>query len=471
MRPLTLRQKLYLTVVPLMVMGAVISCTTWQSLRENAAPLIQAQRLRGLALTSLSLLLTQDDATKTMMLDPDNPDSNMRKIKAYDENQKVLKQIEQLTASAEVRETMRQMTDLDARILRDIDTSVLEAVGDGKMDKARQLYFGTYEPQRAKYETYVRKLVHISEQDSKIAESRLQANNRNSLRNILSALAIGLALVTLCLALVTRSITARMNRVVSRLTHEYEELRASTEMIRDASCSVSEGVSSTASAIKQIDSSVTDFANSLRATSDHAKSAQNCSSKAVESADYASGALQQLVAAIQEAQKSSNQVMHIIKVIDEISFKTNILALNAAVEAARAGEAGLGFSVVADEVRNLAKRSADAAQETTTLIEASVSKSKQAFGESERAAHALADTIAQAHRIHGVIGEIATHSQSQNENIRHITESLDHIGNIGQKSAQEAEKSQSVAETLSLRSTSMDEVIQDLVTVVGTTGK
>src|SRR5579884_2205478 len=121
-------------------MAAIVSLITWRSLRDNAAPLVAAQELRGFALTSLSLLLTQDDATKTMMLDPDNSTSNFRKIKAYDDNQTVLASIEKLSAASEVKQTLQEMRDLDSKVLRDIDTSVLEAVGDGKMDKARKLY-------------------------------------------------------------------------------------------------------------------------------------------------------------------------------------------------------------------------------------------------------------------------------------------------------------------------------------------
>jgi len=277
LRQLTLSQKLHLTVLPLALMGVIISLVTWHSLRENATPLIQAQQLRGLSLSSLSLLLTQDDATKTMMLDPDNPATNMRKIKAYDDNQKILEQITKLSSSGEIRETVRQMVDLDAKVLRDIDTSVLEAVGDGKTDKARQLYFSAYEPKRAQYEGYVRKIVQLAEQQSRVAEKQLQQSNSISLRKILSALIIGVSVVGICLAGLARSVTKRMNRVVSRLSHEYDAAHSSTELIREASSSLSEGVSASASAIGQIDTSVTEFASRLRATDDHAKFAQECS--------------------------------------------------------------------------------------------------------------------------------------------------------------------------------------------------
>lgn len=467
MKRLTLAQRMYITLVPLALMGLIIALITWRSLRDNATPLIQAQKLKELALTSLSLLITQDDATKTMMLDPDNPTSNMRKIKAYDENQKVIAQIKALTASAQVRETIDKMSDLDAKVLRDIDTSVLEAVGDGKTAKATQLYFGTYEPQRAKYEGYVRKLVEISEAESKAASAQLQKSNAISLRNILGAILVGLAIVVACIAFLAKSITRRMNRVVSRLNQEHMAVQSATELMTSASRSLSEGVSSTSAAIQQIDSSVLDFASRLRTNDEHAESARESSAIAVRNADHASDAIGRLVEATREAQTSSDQVLGVIKVINDISFKTNLLALNAAVEAARVGAAGAGFSVVADEVRNLARSSADAARQTADLVQSSVQKTKQGYEISEHAAQALANTISEAHRIHTVIDEIASNSRLQSESIKQITQSLTYIATIGQKSAQEAEKTHLVSEKLRSRSQSVEEVIEELVGLVG----
>ena len=104
----------------------------------------------------------------------------------------------------------------------------------------------------------------------------------------------------------------------------------------------------------------------------NAEQANTLSSQARQSAQHGAEAVKRMSAAIDDIQKSSNETSKIIKVIDEIAFQTNLLALNAAVEAARAGEAGKGFAVVAEEVRNLAMRSAEAAKNTSGLIEKSV---------------------------------------------------------------------------------------------------
>jgi methyl-accepting chemotaxis protein len=470
MKHLTLAKRMYLTLIPLALMGVFISLITATSLRENATPLIQAQELKELALTSLSLLLTQDDATKTMMLDPDNPTSNMRKIQAYDANQKIVAKIKGLSASADVRDTIDRMSDLDSKILRDLDTRVLEAVGDGKVDQAKSLYFGTYEPQRAKYETYVKRLVALSEVQSNAAAVKLQSSNASSLKTILGALLAGLVVVAACLAYVARSIAARMNYVVSHLNQEYAAAQDSTNLMTAASRSLSEGLSSTSLAIQDIDGSVSEFASRLKLNDEHAGLARESSAKAVQNADYVSDAISRLVEATKEAQKSSDRVLGVIKVINEISFKTNLLALNASIEAARAGAAGAGFSVVADEVRTLAKNSADAAQQTADLVHTSVQKTKQGYEISEDAARAIAITITEAHRIHGVIDQIASNSHLQNENIQQITKSLTHIGEIGHKSSQDAERTHLVAETLHSRSHVIEEMIGQLVELVGAAG-
>src|SRR5207247_7752329 len=116
--------------------------------------------------------------------------------------------------------------------------------------------------------------------------------------------------------------------------------------------------------------------------------------------------LDRMVEKMKEIDASSNKIAHIIKVIDEIAFQTNILALNAAVEAARAGEAGLGFAVVADEVRNLAQRCAQAARDTAELIEESIETARDGNGRLDQMAEAVRNMTGNSSRVKGLVDEV-----------------------------------------------------------------
>src|ERR1022692_3018905 len=120
-----------------------------------------------------------------------------------------------------------------------------------------------------------------------------------------------------------------------------------------------------------------------------------------------------MIAAMEGIKVSSDETAKIIKVIDEIAFQTNILALNAAVEAARAGEAGMGFAVVAGEVRNLAQRSAQAARETATLIEESVTMSKGGSAKVQQVTDAIRSITGSTAKVRTLVDEVAAGSQEQ----------------------------------------------------------
>src|SRR5207342_532294 len=136
----------------------------------------------------------------------------------------------------------------------------------------------------------------------------------------------------------------------------------------------------------------------------------------------------QHLAAMMESMKeingSSERISKIIRVIDEIAFQTNILALNAAVEAARAGEAGMGFAVVADEVRNLAQRSAQAAKDTTGLIEASIARTSAGTQQVERVAAAITSLTGGVAQVKALVDDVSTASQEQTRGIDQIAQAV-----------------------------------------------
>jgi methyl-accepting chemotaxis protein len=177
--------------------------------------------------------------------------------------------------------------------------------------------------------------------------------------------------------------------------------------------------------------------------------------------------LDQMVAAMGEINTQSGKISKIIKVIDEIAFQTNILALNAAVEAARAGEAGLGFAVVADEVRNLARRSAQAAQDTAALIEESIAKSNGGKAKVDQVATAIRTITEESSKVKTLVDEINLGSQEQTRGIEQIAKAVTQMEQVTQNTAAGAEESAAAAEELNAQSEALKGIVERLTDMVG----
>jgi methyl-accepting chemotaxis protein/methyl-accepting chemotaxis protein-1 (serine sensor receptor) len=176
----------------------------------------------------------------------------------------------------------------------------------------------------------------------------------------------------------------------------------------------------------------------------------------------ANRSLGEMVEAMDGIGSSSQQISKIIKVIDEIAFQTNILALNAAVEAARAGEAGLGFAVVADEVRNLAQRSAQAAKDTTTLIEDSIAKAGGGRVKVDQVATSLHTITAESGKIKELIDEIQQGSIEQSRGIEQISTAITQMEQMTQNTAANAEEGAAASEELNAQADSLQNVVDRL---------
>lgn len=204
-----------------------------------------------------------------------------------------------------------------------------------------------------------------------------------------------------------------------------------------------------------------------RQTADNATQASSLSTTASGEAEKGNEAMGRMLSAIGDIKQSSDETAKIVKTIDEIAFQTNLLALNAAVEAARAGDAGKGFAVVAEEVRNLAQRSAEAARNTSDLIEGSRKRADNGVQVAEEVAGLLGSIVASFHKVSGLINEISAGSVEQAQGVEQINQAMSQLDNVTQGNASNAEQSAAASEELSAQAQKLNAVLADLQRIVG----
>jgi len=174
-----------------------------------------------------------------------------------------------------------------------------------------------------------------------------------------------------------------------------------------------------------------------------------------------------MTSAMGSISESANQIQHIIKTIEDIAFQTNLLALNAAVEAARAGEAGKGFAVVADEVRNLAQRSAASASETTSLIETTVGRIKNGVEIAERLGDCFKDIETGSNMVARLITEISNATNEQSIGVDQINTAVAQLDKVTQNNAADADTMARSASDLNTQSDTLNEQVSSLSLLVG----
>lgn len=245
------------------------------------------------------------------------------------------------------------------------------------------------------------------------------------------------------------TISSALNHTLELIKRSAEQVNAGAEQVSSGAQALADGTTRQAASIQQLSASISGVSHQAEQNAANVAKASQYVAQAGDGVNDSNAHMRLLDEAMRNIGVSSEQISNITKVIEDIAFQTNILALNAAIEAARAGEAGRGFAVVADEVRALASKSAEAAKQTSTLIENSVTSVLEGEKLSAKTGKILQGVAQKAKLVEQSIREIDTASTQQAQAIEQITEGLSRISSVVQNNAATAEQSSAASEELS----------------------
>jgi len=268
---------------------------------------------------------------------------------------------------------------------------------------------------------------------------------------------------------IVRGITIPVNRITQGMKDGSAQVASASLQVSSSSQSMADGASQQAASIEETSSSMEEMASMTKQNAENAGHADVLMKDANRVVVTANESMEKLTKSMQDISKASEETSKIIKTIDEIAFQTNLLALNAAVEAARAGEAGAGFAVVADEVRNLAMRAADAAKDTSELIEGTVKKINDGSQLVATTNDAFSQVSESTAKVGDLVSEISEASREQSTGIEQVNNAITEMDKVVQQNAANAEESASAAEEMSAQAEQLKEFVNDLVLLV--TGK
>jgi len=262
------------------------------------------------------------------------------------------------------------------------------------------------------------------------------------------------------IALSFNAFVEKLNTVLVELRNSSGSVHVAAQEIATGNQDLSQRTENTASNLQHAASSMSQLLVTVNHSTESARQANEMAASAAIVAERGTQVVSQAVSTMGEIHAASRKITDIISVIDGIAFQTNILALNAAVEAARAGEQGRGFAVVAAEVRSLAQRSATAAREIKTLIEASVERVENGTRYVNDAGATMSDIMSSVQRVSDVISEITSSANEQSQGILQVTNAVNQLDQMTQQNAALVEESAAAAESLKDQATRLSAMVQ-----------
>jgi len=278
-----------------------------------------------------------------------------------------------------------------------------------------------------------------------------------------------LMLLAICASIyvvIQRVVTKPVDSIIEHLTESSTMVGNASHQVAEASQSLADNATQQAASLEETAASLEELSSMTARNAESASQANTLMTEANTSMTNANNIMVELTKAMEEIAQANKETYDILKTIDSIAFQTNLLALNAAVEAARAGEAGAGFAVVADEVRSLAKRAAEAARNTTALLDGSNIRISNGVKQVQFAGEAFEDATEKTRKSTELLRDIASASKEQALGIGQVSLAVQELDKLTQHNAAEADQASNIANDMESQSEQLNQDVETLVTVV-----
>ncbi len=332
------------------------------------------------------------------------------------------------------------------------------------MAKAQQVFANKTVPSLAMVGEILQKVVYTTRKNVMTDEQMLSAAMQTRTMIIITSIIV-LIIGTFFAIMVATGISKTINPIIHALRDGAAQVSSVSEQVSASGQSLSSGANDQALSLEEVSSSLEEMASITRQNADNAKQANIITKEATDISNRGTQAMVGMSNAINKIKMSSEKTAKIIKTIDEIAMQTNLLSLNASVEAARAGEAGRGFAVVAEEVRNLAQRSAEAAKNTSKLIEEAQKSAKDGVESSGAVTKVLKQVTKSIEKVNQLITEVSFSIDEQSQGIEEINTAVAQIDKVTQQNATSAEESASAGKELLSQVQSLNDIIHQLVAI------
>lgn len=474
MKSLSVSKKLYVCFGALFLLLIVVSWSvisalsdlkvSFDNLADNSSKRLE---YTGYILTDLASMRSQERtvALYTAIKDPAASKSAKDRFDGYlADAQKYVGELRKLTTDSEGLVLLDQV---DAKLVEALSmhNKVMDMCSSNQVTEAATYLAATLKPAYDKsldltrsYHKQTRALMAADKQ----RYTQLQQRNHWIVASVvvIALMAGGFVIMTI------RQVTTTLRKVSDALSEGAGDVLSASSQVSQTAQTLAQGSSEQAASLQETSSS-TDDVNEM--TKRNAKNAQEAADVMIEASRRVADGndrLHELVETMKLINGSSEKIGKTLKVIDDIAFQTNILALNAAVEAARAGEAGMGFSVVAEEVRNLAQRCGVAAKDIAVLIDESMSSSQQGKDKLQAVEDAIVSITSASEKVKTLVVQVSTDSRKQSEGLDGIHRSIEQIEVVTQRNAAAAEESAAAGEQLNSQSSALQDLVGHLLVFV-----